>query len=263
MVNDPATDYWYVFLQPGKVTDGGVLQVRQLNTTTGKWRDVGTSIVMPNPATPVIGVLNGRIAYLSTPNPAAPNAATSGLTVLDTTNPSAVTAILRNRSINATGGKIALTARANTSAQGLGGTLTIAVQQMAPCDPVAGCAVSVIGETINATNLVKEDTATTPVGNVNQTGGNMAFASAEGSTTNAFDLVVMPPATISGSPAATCTLDSMVNGTAALLDSSHTMIGSGFSFDIDALRVNAAAFDPCHNVAFTRFSAIPRSGQSR
>ena len=42
----------------------------------------------------------------------------------------------------------------------------------------------------------------------------------------------------------------MVNGTAALLDSSHAMIGSGFTFDIANLRVSAAVFDPCHNIAF-------------
>lgn len=247
IVNDPATDYWYIFRQPGKVTDPAELQVRQLNTSTGQWKDVGVPVPVPNPATPSIGVLNGRLAYLSTPNPSSPMSATSGLTVLDTTKPDAVTGIQKNKSINATGGKLALTARANPTT--LGGTVTIAVQQQAPCD-ASGCAVSVIGETINATSLVKEDSATTMVGYVNPTGGNMVFASAEGSTTNAFDLVVIPPATLPGATPSMCTQDSMVSGTAALLDSSHAMIGSGFAFDIDTLRVNGAAFDPCHNIAF-------------
>jgi hypothetical protein len=247
IVNDPATDYWYIFRQPGKVTDPAVLHVEQLNTTTGQWKTVGTPIVMPNPAMPAIGVLNQRLAYLSTPNPAAPNPATSGLTVLDTTKPDAVAAILKSRSINDTGGKLALTARANALLPG--GTVTIALEQTAPCD-TAGCKVSVIGETVNATTLVKEDLTTSMVGYVNPTGGNMAFASAQGSTMGAFDLVVMPPATLTGAPPSMCTPNSMVNGTAALLDSSHAMIGSGFSFDIDNLRVNAAVFDPCHNIAF-------------
>ena len=264
IANDPATDYWYIFRQPGKVTDLAELQVRQLNTTTGQWKDVGAAIPVPNPATPSIGVLNQRLAYLSTPNPAAPNPATSGLTVLDTTKPEAITAIQRSRSINATGGKLALTARASPTA--VGGTVTIAVQQSAPCD-VAGCAVSVIGETINSTTI-KEDTATTMVGYVNTTGGNMGFASAEGSSNmNAYDLVVMPPSTLPGPAAIRCTPDSMITGTAALLDSSHSIMGGGFKFDIDNLRVSAAAFDPCHNVAFatsllgdTAIWAIPLPG---
>ena len=105
IANDPATDYWYVFRQPGKVTDPAELQVRQLNTTTGKWNYIGGANPVPNPATPVIGILTQRLAYLSTPNPSAPNPATSGFTVLDTTNPAAVTALQRSRSINATGSK--------------------------------------------------------------------------------------------------------------------------------------------------------------
>ncbi|HVW29512.1 MAG TPA: hypothetical protein VHC69_29310 [Polyangiaceae bacterium] len=253
IANDPATDYWYIFRQPGKVTDPAELQVRQLNTTNGQWHDVGLPVAVPNPATPTIGVLNQRLAYLSTPVLTAPNPATSAFTVLDTSNPEAVTVTQRNTAIRATGpscatatacGKIALTARASTT--GPGGTVTIAAQQLAPCD-VAGCSVSVFGETINSTT-VKEDATTTMVGYVNTTGGNMGFASAEG--TNEFDVVVMPPSTLAAAAPATCTPDSMVTGTAAFLDSSHSIVGTGFGFDIDNLRVNAAGFDPCHNIAF-------------
>lgn len=245
VANDPATDYWYIFRQPGSVTANAELQVRQLNTTTGEWKDIGVPVNVPNPATPVIGVLNQRLAYLSTPNPSMPNNATSGFSVIDTSKPEAAQPILRSRSISATGGKLALTARASTT--GVGGTVTIAVQQSAPCTDAQGCAVSVIGETINATTI-KEDTAVSMVGYVNPTGGNMGFASAEG--TNAFDVIVIPPSTLPAAAPAMCTPNSGVTGTAALLDGSHAMVGSGVAFDIDNVRVSGATFDPCHNIAF-------------
>ncbi len=241
IANDPATDYWYIFRQVGAVTGPAELQVKQLNTTTGDWRDVGAPVAVPNPAIPTVGVLNGRIAYLSTPNPAQPSATTSTFTVLDTTNAPNITVPARSRALPA-GGKLALNARANPT--DVGGSVTIALQAM--CGATE-CVVSLLGETINATTI-KEDASPTTIGSVSPSGGSMGFASTEAATPT--DVILIPPLTLPGATPTMCVPNSGTTGLVKLLDSSHTAVGGSFPFDIENLRVSSAAFDPCHNIAF-------------
>lgn len=245
IANDPATDYWYFFRQPGKMTDPAEVQVRELNTTSGAWHDVGAPVSVPFPTTPSVAVLNQRIAYLSFD---ATNPNNTAFSVLDTSKPAMVTVASGGRTVKITapGGAVALTAHASTS--GVGGTLTVGLQaQGAACDS-SGCAVNVLGVTINATTI-KPDATPTMVGTVSATGGSMGFASMEGSTTAA-DLVIAPPTTITGAAPTMCTPGSGVLGSALLLDGTHSKVGNAYSFDIANLRVSSAAFDPCHNIGF-------------
>ncbi|HEX4338165.1 MAG TPA: hypothetical protein VH062_19790 [Polyangiaceae bacterium] len=268
IVNDPATDYWYAFRQVAAVGGPTQLLVKELNTTTGEFRDIGKAVTVPTPITPTIGVLNQRLAYLSYPTGADPTAST--FTVLDTTDVGTIFVRSNQKALPA-GGKVALTARGNAS--DVGGSVSIVItnaQTGAACiGGVCNVDVSVLGETITG-NTIKEDTTPTAIGAINPTGGSVGFASTE-TTDPAMprDIVLMPPLVLPGATPAACEPTSLATGSAFLLDANHGRTGSAVSFDCDGLRINSAAYDPCSDTAFgtsllgdTAIWAIPMSSSA-
>jgi hypothetical protein len=240
IANDPATDDWYFFRQVGAATAfTSELVVRQLNTTTGEWKDLGKVLTpVGTPALPSIGVLNQRIIYL-TVDPVDPSITT--YTVLDTTKPESVTVPSGGKARPLpVGNKVALLAYPDD--KNPGGSATVALQQSG-C-PAAGCDVSLGGITINGTTI--KDLAPVSIGSVNPTGGSIGFAT--GSNLN--DVAVFPPLTLPGPPAAGCVQSTGVMGQVSELNRTHDRVAGPFQFDTDNLRVTSAAFDPCHEIAF-------------
>jgi hypothetical protein len=243
IANDPITDNWYFFRQPGRVSDPAELQVRQLNTTTGAWRDLGTATLVPIPLLPSVGVLNGRIVYLSTPDPASGDQTMVGLTVVDTSNPAKPSVSNTNKSRALPAG-VKLGVIANPNALSIGGTATVILQQ-AMC--TGTCDVSLLREIINTTT-VQEDSTSKKIGSVSTTGGSIGFAY---DYTNGYDVLLVPPADLPAGTPVACTQNQGVNGSALELSTSdHSTLVGPISFDIASLRVSSAAFDSCHKIAF-------------
>jgi hypothetical protein len=249
IANDPITDNWYIFRQAAKVTDPVELVVRQLNTTSGAWHTLGSLTPVPGPALPSVGVLNGRIAYLSTPKLDMPDQTTSTFSVINTTTPSKPVVISNPPALeipNSTGsGKVALLA--NADGTNVGGTVTIAIQAVQAQCSATECPVSVMKYTINSTSISTPDTPKA-VASVSPTGGSVGFAFDYQSR---YDVLLTPPISITGVPPAGCTQNSGMLGAAVeLLPSTHTPINGPYSFDIANFRVSGAAFDSCHQIAF-------------
>ena len=248
VANDPITDNWYIFRQSAKVTDPVELVVRELNTDSGAWHTIGSLTPVPSPALPSIGVLNGRLAYLSIPVLGSPDQATYTFSVISTTTPSKPAVISNPPTLeipNSTGyGKTALLA--NADGANVGGTVTIAIQALQGQCSSTECAVSVMKYTINSTSISTPDTPK-QVASVAPTGGNVGYAFDYQSR---YDVLLTPPVSVA-SPPAGCTQNTGVMGAAVeLLPSTHTPINGPYSFDIAGLRVSGGAFDSCHQIAF-------------
>jgi hypothetical protein len=238
IANDPATDYWYFFRQVGATTAfTSELVVRQLNTTTGQWMDIGKTLSpIGTPALPTIGVLNQRLVYL-TVNPMDPSITT--YTVLDTTKPEQQVTVPsggRSRLLPA-GNKVALLAYADTNP---GGSASVALQQSG-C-PNTGCDVSLAAVQITGTTI--KDLAPVSIGAVNPTGGSVGFAA--GSNLN--DIAVFPPLT--STAVMGCVQSTGFMGQVSVLNRTHDRVAGPFAFDTDNLRMTSAAFDPCNEIAF-------------
>ncbi|HVU05184.1 MAG TPA: hypothetical protein VHE30_25725 [Polyangiaceae bacterium] len=157
IVNDGITDRWYIFEQTTAMpTDPVKLHVRELDTATGRWREIGSATGLPVPAGRLVP-LKDRLAYLSTPTPISPNPATHTLTILDVADPANITifggAAAANRPVLNGLRKAGMVGRpANNNP---GGTLDV-MGIAATCDPleggVSGCDVTLASFTVNGAN---------------------------------------------------------------------------------------------------------------
>ena len=90
----PGRDLWFVFTAadfppaPDKAAD---LQVRRYDDRLGAWRPVASFTTLPPPVPGTLVVLNERLAYLS--HRVQGTAVTPWITILDTTNPAAITQV--------------------------------------------------------------------------------------------------------------------------------------------------------------------------
>ena len=127
-------DVWYVFVgpafpaKPDKTVD---LQVRYFADTVNKWVKLDTVTPLPPPIPGTIAVLNNRLAYLS--NVLVSNTPTPALTILDTTDPTAVKTIATSYTPPTpfTGNLVTLIGTRGTASDpsGLGGTLDLGLSQ--------------------------------------------------------------------------------------------------------------------------------------
>jgi hypothetical protein len=249
IAHDPLTDLWYLFREPAVGATTAPLQVRELSLPSGRWRDRGAPVAVPIVGG-TVGVLNGRLAYLSKPNANSVDQAKSNLTVLDTTNPDKVTQVLPLTLAAAMPGiKLGLTA--NPAASKIGGSVTVVLREATPCAGAA-CQVSVLRVTVGAT-AVQADTTAVQVGMVSPTGGQPGIAF-DPSNGGADVLFFGPTDTTTVGNGDTACLTTAYTGTVQELDttSTHGQITLPVTFSNGAVRQSIlSAFDSCDSLAFT------------
>jgi hypothetical protein len=167
----------------------------------------------------------------------------AALTVLDTSKPDAVVVNTKNKDIGVPGQRIALLTIPDGAA--VGGNGTIAIQ--APCAP--DCDVGLLRLLINVNTVSLPESTPTSIGKVNSQGGSIGFAVDYQAK---LDVLISPPVT-NPSPVTSCNagVPTGVLGHAAEYGvATHAVQVGPFDFDMANLRVNSAAFDSCHKIAF-------------
>jgi hypothetical protein len=190
-----------------------------------------------------VGVLNKRIAYLSIPDATGSDPTIAALTVLDTSKPDLVTVNTKNRDLGVTGQRVALLARPDGVA--VGGNATIAIQS--PCAP--DCDVGLMRLLVNSTTVSLPESTPSSVAKVNSQGGSIGFAIDYQAQ---LDVLLIPPLTNPSTvTACNAAVPTGVLGHAAEYGvATHAVQNGPYDFDMANLRVNSAAFDSCHKIAF-------------
>lgn len=240
-------DLWYFFEQGSSASEVN-LRVRQLYGG-GRWVDRGVPVAVPVPAKSM-GVLAGRVAYLSKADATITDPAQYTLTVLDTSNPDDV------KVAAGTTARVVLTDYATDQKQdsvaapsttGVGGTVTVILQN-------AAGQLRLLRVSVTGTGVQIDPPSTTPptsVGTVDTTGGQAGFVT---SISTGHVVGVLPPATVP-----TLNLepncDNTPTGEKGIANSfsnnaAHSAIGTSPQFDFVSRRVQGTAFDHCHQIAF-------------
>jgi hypothetical protein len=252
IINDGATDNWYIFEATGPLTGGVTVHSRELNTKTGKWLELGKTSGFPVPVGAVPGVPTNRIAYFSDPTPsltAQPPDFT--LTVLDTTDPAHVKLFgAKNRALPA-GAKQGVMAESRSL-----NVLMLA----SPCTGDAGaCDVSIAHYVVSDTDIAFVNTSV--IGQVSSS-GNTGFAT---DSSRHEDVVAFPNATTVA--AGTCAAPRGKGFATAYSSATLAPVAANVSFDLDSKRFTAATLDTCANVLFltsyledTSIWAVPMAG---
>jgi hypothetical protein len=194
---DAQRDLWFLFQRgsSGDPIDPHTLRVGTFNLQSGAWQEAGSASV-PAPEGPgVIGVLRDRILYKSTVPPSGTQTQPqTGLTLLDTTTPTAVVVRGAAQSPLPAAGARGVIARPATAAAG--GTVTL-VQTLSPCydfpnwdggTPPKLCDVQLENMLVAATSNTSSSQVTRVVGNLPQVG------SSPGWTSSPSNLVIVLPA---------------------------------------------------------------------
>lgn len=235
IVHDPAKDLWFIFEREAAADEAHTLHVRQLNTTSGQWREL-TTLEVPPPATPVAnGALPNKLVYLSLPNPFALQA-DYGFTLLDTSDPRNVEVIKPALRTLPAGDKIGLLVNRQ------GPSFNVAIQSA--CGAV-GCNVGLLRYTVSGDDVVEDPAGIVKVGEVSLTGGAPGFAV---DVNKGVDIVVFPPVALpdGGAPSGCATNGPYETGNVRWLSpATHTETQNPSPFDIAGPRVASAAYDYC------------------
>jgi hypothetical protein len=257
---DGQTDYWYIFERTGTLGEAHNLRVRQMDVTNWAWREVSVLEVPAPKSNNEVGVLRNRLAYLSY-EASSPIGEQARVTILDTTDPAAVTIIAPEFRTLPAGDKTGLIADADRNATG--GTFSVMVQQLG-CQ---NCDVSLVLFRVSAAGVLEEPPV--KVGEVTSSGGTAAMAF---DLTRRRNIVAIPPRELpipgpdagaegdggSGEPAGpdprdlTCVTTPPFGMATlrSLTPSSNAPAAPDVPFEFHSVRVNAAAFNHCDNVAY-------------
>jgi hypothetical protein len=244
IANDLDTDLWYIFEQTGTPVEPIKLHVRQLNVNSGRWHEVGTATGAPHPSSRP-QVMNGRLAYLSTPTPAAPDAAAFTLTILNTEDPARVVPLGTPQRPLPAGLKQGVLAAPTPT---LGGVINVGI--LAACNqPTDG------GVPACDANLVKYSVVgTTVTEGLTKTVGRVL-----GSGNFVFTLDVRGPSAVVGVPAdnppvpqpSGCSQNTADQGSVFKLNmNSLANVGSPVAVPTNSERFQGAAYDTCFDSAF-------------
>jgi hypothetical protein len=228
------------------------LVVRELEVSTGRWRNHGASVAVPVPASQ-IAVLNGKVGYLSTSSTTAFDPASYSLTVLDTQNPASVKVATSQLAIGGSSLKVGITGSPSAGST-VGGTLTVGLlEQGSGCDTTS-CGLDLLRVTVNS--AVQADTYDPTMAAGHTTVGQVAIGGGSAALTfnsqSRADVVVLPP--IDGTAlavqcgAATATVGSLqeykTNATHDPLNAQPT------TFTMGSVRASGVAYDPCDDIVF-------------
>ena len=246
IANDVRTDLWYIFEQTGTPSEPMRLRVRELNVETGRWHEVGKNDNVPHPFSRPF-LMNGRLAYLSTPTPAAPQPTDATLTILNVENPANITAVGTAQRPLPAGIKQGLVA-APTPA--IGGVVTVGILTnncaAAGADAGAGCDANLVKYSVVGNTVTESVTKT--VGRVLSSGNFVFTLDARGAA----------PAVVVGIPADNppavqpgCSQSSVDTGSVFKLAMSDlNSIGSAVSVPTNSERFQGAAYDACFDASF-------------
>ncbi|HEX4476915.1 MAG TPA: hypothetical protein VH142_17620 [Polyangiaceae bacterium] len=244
IVQDPATDIWYIFEQGADLSKPSRLHVRELNTTSGKWKEIGLAPTLPTPQYGV-GVLNQRLAYLSSAAPPA----SEKITMLDTSLPRLVKLLADPDPLPGGNPQDILF----TPSSSVGGTLNVVMIGDGTACPIGTsggteCSVYLQKYSVTTSAVTKDATALTALGTVSGTSGTPGDVH---DPKQNVDVLVFPPADAM-TPAPQCIDTVTTMGTVQKFSPiTHVPSTTAVTFPFGSPRVNPrAAYDPCNDVVF-------------
>lgn len=255
IVNDGGSDpndHWYILedVTAGQpLSDPVALHVRDLDVTTGAWKEIGSLPAVPPPfysrAVAFGASPNAGIAYLTDPATPPSGGSVAHLVVIDVTNPTKPAIVPLSTGptgINpvAAGDKIGLVAEQNS--------VNVVIKQSAPCPTgeggIAACAVYAQHFLANGKNVTK--VGQTQIGET-AASGNVDFVD---DPLHKNHVVAFPPLDDLGG-AGVCTQTSRRTGTVKVIAPNTLAIVSEVTIQLEMTRFSGgAAFDTCNSIAF-------------